>query len=91
MATIYSVEDTGEQQTIKQKINSDIDLKTGKKKYSLALAFSLMVFYAFAMQCMSTIAVVHRETQSWKWPLIQFIYMGVLAYAASWTVYRILS
>ena len=51
---------------------------------------SLMIFYAFAMQCMSTIAVVYRESKSWKIPLLQFIYMGVLAYVSSYVVYHLL-
>jgi ferrous iron transport protein B len=48
-----------------------------------------MVFYVYAMQCMATFAVVKRETKSWKWPIIQLVYMGVLAYVASWIVYQI--
>jgi ferrous iron transport protein B len=55
--------------------------------YSLAAALSLMVFYVLAMQCMSTLAVVKRETQSWKWPTIQFFMMTGLAYLMSWAVY----
>jgi ferrous iron transport protein B len=57
--------------------------------YSLAAALSLMVFYVLAMQCMSTLAVVKRETQSWKWPTIQFFMMTGLAYLMSWAVYVI--
>ena len=65
--------------------------KTGEKVYTLATGFSLMVFYAFAMQCMSTLAVVKRETKSWKWPVIQFFYMFVLAYGASLLTYNLLA
>ena len=50
-----------------------------------------MLFYAFAMQCMSTVAIVYRETQSWKWPLFQFLYMGVLAYFSSLLAFQLLS
>ena len=63
----------------------------GSPIYSFAAGMSLMVFFAFAMQCMSTLAVVKRETRSWKWPLIQLGYMGVLAYLASWITFITLS
>jgi ferrous iron transport protein B len=59
----------------------------GTKVYSFAAALSLMIFYVLAMQCMSTLAVVKRETQSWKWPTIQFFMMTGLAYFMSWAVY----
>ena len=52
---------------------------------------SLLLFYVFAMQCMSTLAVVRRETKSWKWPLVQFFYMGGLAYLSSLLAYQLLS
>lgn len=91
MATIYSVGDADETSSIRKKMMNEKDPKTGVKKYTFALGFSLMIFYAFAMQCMSTIAVVFRETKTWKWPIIQFIYMGVLAYAASFIVYNLFS
>jgi ferrous iron transport protein B len=63
----------------------------GTKVYTLPAALSLMVFYVLAMQCMSTLAVVKRETKSWKWPTIQFIYMTALAYSMSWLVYHLFS
>jgi ferrous iron transport protein B len=56
-----------------------------------AAGVALLLFFAFALQCMSTIAVVRRETGSWKWPVLQFVYMGVLAYASSWVAYRVLT
>ena len=59
----------------------------GSKVYTLAAGLSLLIFYVLAMQCMSTLAVVKRETRSWKWPAIQFAYMTVLAYSLSWIVY----
>ena len=89
MSTIYSV-GSDEQNTIREKMKSEINVNTGKPMYSLALAFSLLIFYVFAMQCMSTVAVVYRETQSWKWPLIQFIYMTLLAYTGSYLTYEML-
>jgi ferrous iron transport protein B len=59
--------------------------------YDLATGLSLMLFYAFAMQCMSTLAVVKRETGTWKWPLIQFAFMSALAYLSSLIIYQALS
>ncbi len=91
MATIYSVGDESQTTSVREKMMNEIDPETGAKKYTFALGFSLMIFYAFAMQCMSTIAVVFRETKSWKWPFIQFVYMGVLAYVASYIVYHMFS
>ena len=63
----------------------------GAPIYTLASGLSLMVFYVYAMQCMATFAVVKRETKSWKWPIIQLVYMGILAYVASWIVFQIFS
>ena len=62
----------------------------GTPVYSLATGVSLMIFYVFAMQCMATLAVVKRETKSWKWPLIQMGYMGILAYLGAFVTYLIL-
>jgi len=91
MATIYSVEGSAEKmETVQKKMKSAVDPQTGKPVFSLAVAFSLMMFYAFAMQCASTVAVVYRETKNWKWPAIQFAYMTVLAYAASFLAYHFL-
>lgn len=61
-----------------------------QKELTFGGAVALLVFFAFAMQCMSTLAVVRRETGSWKWPAIQFLYMGALAYASAWAVHRLL-
>ena len=63
----------------------------GSKVYTLPAALSLMVFYVLAMQCMSTLAVVKRETKTWKWPVFQFIYMTGLAYLMSLLVYQLFS
>ncbi|TAL62907.1 MAG: ferrous iron transport protein B [Bacteroidetes bacterium] len=89
MATIYSAGDDFNTLSIREKMSGEIDPVTGKSKYTFAVGFSLMLFYAFAMQCMSTLAIVFRETRKLKWPVIQFIYMGVLAYLASFIVYNI--
>lgn len=91
MATIYSVEEPEEDtSTIREKMAAARFADTGEPVYTLATAFSLMVFYAFAMQCMSTVAVVYRETKGWKWPLIQIAYMTAMAYFASLLVYQLL-
>jgi ferrous iron transport protein B len=72
-------------------MQEEINPNTGKPMYTVAVGWSLMIFYAFAMQCMSTMAVVRRETGGWKWPIIQFILMGASAYILSLVVYIILS
>ena len=90
MATIYSAGNTDNTQTIREKMKAEKDPETGLPKFSIAVGFSLMIFYAFAMQCMSTLAVVYRETKSWKWPTIQFFFMGALAYISSFIVYQLL-
>lgn len=92
MATIYSIGgDLEDELTIREKLAQQINANTGEKTFNLATSFSLMVFYAFAMQCMSTVAVVKRETKGWKWPLIQTLYMSVLAYVGALITYQILS
>ncbi len=91
MATIYSVEGSAEKmETVQKKMKNATDPQTGQPVFSLAVAFSLMMFYAFAMQCASTVAVVYRETKNWRWPAIQFAYMTVLAYVASFIAYNLL-
>ena len=90
MATIYSVgEDFEEDETLLSKMRSET-YRDGSKVYTLASGISLMVFYAFAMQCMSTLAIVLRETKSWKWPMIQLFYMTVLAYLSAFITYQLL-
>lgn len=92
LATIYSVESNDDDPTtIKEKMASEVNLETGKKRFNFPVGMSLMVFYAFAMQCMATFAVVKRETKTWKWPLIQLFGMGLLAYVSSFLVYQLLS
>ncbi len=90
MATIYSVGNEDDTKSIREKMLSEKDPKTGKPKYTMAVGFSLLLFYAFAMQCMSTLAVVYRETRNMKWPVIQFLFMGTLAYLSSLIVYQLL-
>ena len=92
MATIYSVGDRSEDSdTVMEKMRQETNPETGKPMYSLAVSFSLLLFYVFAMQCMSTIAIVYRETKGWTWPTIQFVYMTGLAYLSSFIVYQLLS
>ncbi|MBC7861639.1 MAG: ferrous iron transporter B, partial [Bacteroidia bacterium] len=90
MATIYS-SSSEEVTSVREKLQAETDPATGKKIYTKAVCASLLIFYVFAMQCMSTLAVVKRETKSWKWPLVQFLFMGVMAYFGSFAVYHIFS
>jgi ferrous iron transport protein B len=91
MATIYSVDGgDADTKTIRERMLVSVNSKTGLPVYTFATGISLMLFYAFAMQCMSTVAVVYRETKSWKWPLIQLGYMTTLAYVASLVAYQLL-
>jgi len=89
MATLYSVGDEDEGSLLlKEKMKAAVR-PDGTPVFNLAAGLSLMIFYVFAMQCMSTLAVVKRETKSWKWPIIQLLYMTGLAYLMSWVVYQI--
>jgi len=91
LSTIYAVHDErDEKQQLRETMKKE-KRKDGTPTYTFASGISLMVFYVFAMQCMSTVAVVKRETQSWKWPIIQIAFMGVMAYAFSFLSYLILS
>lgn len=89
LATIYSVESNAEE-TIKNQMASEVK-SDGKPLFNLASGISLMLFYAFAMQCMSTLAIVKKETNSWKWPLIQLFSMSLLAYTIALLTYQILA
>ena len=91
MATIYSIgTDNDDVTTIKSRLQKEINPDTGQPLYNTAVAMSLILFYAFAMQCMSTLAVVMRETKSIKWPILQLIYMSGLAYVSSFIAYNLL-
>ncbi len=91
MATIYSVgEDFEEDSSLLDRMKSEKLSGTDQPVYTLASGMSLMLFYAFAMQCMSTLAIVLRETKNWKYPLIQFVYMTSLAYISALIVYQLL-
>ena len=88
LATIYSVEDS-EESTIVGRMALERDA-VGRPIFNLATGVSILIFYAFAMQCMSTLAIVRKETNSWKWPMIQLGFMTVLAYVASLITYQLL-
>ena len=91
LATIYAVQDDGDEQSLlidrmRNEVKAD-----GSPVFTLASGVSLMVFYVFAMQCMATMAVVKRETNSWRWPIIQLVFMGLLAYFSAWLTFVVLS
>ncbi len=94
MGTIYNVADDAASDDSKlsvavgEKMKSDINLRTGKPTFTPLVAIALMVYYVLAMQCMSTIAVVRRETNGWKWPLFQIAYMTGLAWVVTFLVYQ---
>jgi len=91
VATIYSLGSSDDQLTIKTRLKSEINPETGGPRYTPAVGLSLLVFYTLAMQCMSTLAVVKRETKGWKWPAIQLAYMTALAYLSAFLIYQTLS
>ena len=93
LATIYSVGSATENEsidTIKTKMSNEI-YEDGRKVFTFASGISLLLFYAFAMQCMSTLAIVKRETKSWKWPMIQLIGMSTIAYIFALIAFQILN
>jgi ferrous iron transport protein B len=87
LATIYSV-GNDDVETIKNRMAAETNVKTGKPLFNFASGVSLLLFYAFAMQCMSTLAVVKRETNSWKWPMWQLIIMTAIAYITALGAYQ---
>lgn len=88
LSTIYSVGDESEDKLL-GKMQKATFRDNGKPVFTLAAGLSLLIFYAFAMQCMSTVAIVYRETGGWKWPIIQLIYMTGLAYVLALLTYQI--
>jgi ferrous iron transport protein B len=92
MATIYSVgQDFEDNRRLLDRMRNDYNEQLQRPTYNVASGLSLMVFYVFAMQCLATFAVVQRETTSWKWPIIQVVYMGLLAYLTALITYNIFS
>jgi len=90
LATIYSVGDSDNEDTIKNKMQAEVNPKTGEKVFNFASGISLLLFYAFAMQCASTLAVTKKETNSWKWPVAQLVFMSALAYVVALAAYQLL-
>ena len=91
MATIYSSGDSENTETLREKLMAEKNFETQQPAYTSAVCWSLMIFYVFAMQCMSTLATTYRETKHWKWPAIQLVFMTGLAYLSSLVVYNVLS
>ncbi len=89
LATIYSVGDGSSDETIKQKMAEEVTPE-GKKIFNFATGISLLLFYAFAMQCASTLAVTRKETNGWKWPLAQLVFMSAFAYITALIAYQFL-
>lgn len=90
LATIYSVGNSDNEATIKSKMQEEINPQTGKKIFNFASGISLLLFYAFAMQCASTLAITKKETNSWKWPAMQLVLMSGLAYFVALLAYQLL-
>ena len=90
LATIYSV-GSDDQATIKERLAGEKNTATGTPLFTLASGVSLLLFYAFAMQCMSTLAIVKRETNSWKWPILQLVLMTGFAYLTALIAYQLLN
>lgn len=91
LATIYNIGSAGEDEaTIKERMAGEVNPLTGKKVFNFATGVSLLLFYAFAMQCISTLAITKKETNSWKWPIIQLVGMSAFAYTVSLITYQLL-
>ena len=91
IASIYSMdEDRGKNLRLKELMAQDINANTGKPTFNVATGVSLLLFYAFAMQCVSTLAVVKKETHSWKWPLLQLFLLSSFAYISALIAYQVL-
>ncbi len=90
LATIYNIGSSDDEATIKQRMTAEVDPETGKKVFNFATGISLLLFYAFAMQCISTLAIIKKETNSWKWPAIQLVFMSGFAYLVSLVAYQLL-
>jgi ferrous iron transport protein B len=90
LATIYSVGGSDNDNTIKSKMAAEINPDTGEKVFNFASGISLLLFYAFALQCASTLAITRKETNTWKWPIGQLIFMSGFAYIVALIAYQIL-
>lgn len=90
LATLYKIDTTTEDETLFSKMKSQVNTYTGKPVFNLASGISLLLFYAFALQCMSTLAAIRKETDSWKYPMYSFTIMAVLAYVSAFIAYQLL-
>ncbi len=91
LATIYNVDSDDDVSTIKQRMAAEVNPDTGGNRFNFPTGVSLLLFYAFAMQCIGTLAIVKKETNSWKWPILQLVGMGILAYVSAALAFNILS
>ena len=91
MATIYSIGSTDDEFRVRERMAEERNPVTGEPIYNVATSWSLLIFYVFAMMCMSTLAVTKRETNSWKWPAVQFVFMTAIAYVGAMVVYQVLA
>jgi ferrous iron transport protein B len=92
MATLYSVQSGGDEvASLREKMKNEVNPQTGLPVFTLPVGLSLMIFYVFAMQCMSTLAITYRETKGWKWPILQTIYMSGLAYVSAYFAFILFS
>ncbi len=91
MGTIYNIQDAegGGSASLTSRMREDVDPVTGRPTFTLPIALAVLVYYVLAMQCLSTVAIMRRETNGWKWPAIQFATMTGLAYAAAFIVYHV--
>ena len=89
LAQIYAAAD--EETSLREALRSDVDPRTGQRIYTPATVASLLAFFVFALQCMSTIAVMKRETNGWRWPAFAFGYLFALAWAASFATHRLVT
>jgi ferrous iron transport protein B len=89
LATIYSV-GSDEEETIKNRMAAEINPILGGPLFTFASGVSLLLFYAFAMQCMSTLAIVKKETNTWKWPVLQLVVMTLFAYFVALAAFQLL-
>lgn len=90
LATIYSVGGNENEETIKSKMEAEINPETGDKVFNFASGISLLLFYAFALQCASTLAITKKETNTWKWPITQLVFMSGFAYLVALIAFQIL-
>src|SRR5690606_19899538 len=91
LATIYNVgSHSDDEETVKTRMAAEVHPDTGEKVFNFASGVSLLLFYAFAMQCASTVAITKKETNSWKWTLIQLFFMSAFAYVAALVAYQLL-